>query len=151
VGRFLNLSRRLIGKWRYLAPHPDTSPGGEGKERDFRNTMDRNSSAGGESPHRRNPESGPCKKNPMRNRLQRITRKGFKTTRHIKSPRFIPYIQLHEFEALLLSDPQKLDWQARLWPRRSALSLFGISVPISTSGSGRSKNLDKTQVSDLAL
>lgn len=24
-------------------------------------------------------------------------------------PRFIPYIQLHEFEALLLSDPQKLD------------------------------------------
>jgi len=26
-------------------------------------------------------------------------------------PRFIPYIQLHEFEALLLADPQKLDWQ----------------------------------------
>lgn len=26
-------------------------------------------------------------------------------------PRFIPYIQLHEFEALLLADPQKLDWE----------------------------------------
>ena len=27
----------------------------------------------------------------------------------IQHPRFIPYLQLHEFEALLLSDPQKLD------------------------------------------
>ena len=26
-------------------------------------------------------------------------------------PRFIPYIQLHEFEALLLTDPAKLDWE----------------------------------------
>jgi hypothetical protein len=26
-------------------------------------------------------------------------------------PRFIPYIQLHEFEALILSDPRKLDWE----------------------------------------
>lgn len=25
--------------------------------------------------------------------------------------RFIPYIQLHEFEALLLSEPEKLDWE----------------------------------------
>lgn len=25
--------------------------------------------------------------------------------------RFIPYIQLHEFETLILSDPQKLDWE----------------------------------------
>lgn len=29
----------------------------------------------------------------------------------INDPRFIPYIQLHEFEALILSDPQKLDWE----------------------------------------
>ncbi len=29
----------------------------------------------------------------------------------IPDPRFIPYIQLHEFEALLLADPQKLDLQ----------------------------------------
>ena len=29
----------------------------------------------------------------------------------ISDPRFIPYIQLHEFEALLLSDPHKLDSQ----------------------------------------
>ena len=29
----------------------------------------------------------------------------------IPDSRFIPYIQLHEFEALLLSDPQKLDTQ----------------------------------------
>jgi hypothetical protein len=26
-------------------------------------------------------------------------------------PRLIPYIQLHEFEALLFSDPEKFDWQ----------------------------------------
>jgi len=25
--------------------------------------------------------------------------------------RFIPYIQLHEFEALILADPGKLDWE----------------------------------------
>ena len=29
----------------------------------------------------------------------------------IGSHRFIPYIQLHEFEALLLADPQKFDWE----------------------------------------
>ncbi|MDD4019996.1 DUF4276 family protein [Oligosphaera ethanolica] len=29
----------------------------------------------------------------------------------IKDPRFIPYIQLHEFEALILADPQQLDWE----------------------------------------
>ena len=29
----------------------------------------------------------------------------------IGSRRFIPYIQLHEFEALILSDPRRLDWQ----------------------------------------
>jgi len=26
-------------------------------------------------------------------------------------PRFIPYIQLHEFEALILADPSKFDWE----------------------------------------
>ena len=29
----------------------------------------------------------------------------------ISDPRFIPYIQIHEFESLLLTDPQKLDGQ----------------------------------------
>lgn len=29
----------------------------------------------------------------------------------IEHRRFIPYIQLHEFEALLLADPQKFDWE----------------------------------------
>ena len=29
----------------------------------------------------------------------------------IGDSRFIPYIQLHEFEALILADPQKLDWE----------------------------------------
>jgi len=29
----------------------------------------------------------------------------------IDHPRFVPYIQLHEFEALLLSDPSKFDWE----------------------------------------
>lgn len=28
----------------------------------------------------------------------------------INHPRFIPYIQLHEFEAILLCDPSKFDW-----------------------------------------
>lgn len=29
----------------------------------------------------------------------------------IGDPRFIPYIQLHEFEALILADPRQLDWE----------------------------------------
>jgi hypothetical protein len=29
----------------------------------------------------------------------------------IDDRRFIPYIQLHEFEALILADPQQLDWE----------------------------------------
>jgi Domain of unknown function (DUF4276) len=29
----------------------------------------------------------------------------------IDDSRFIPYIQLHEFEALILADPQQLDWE----------------------------------------
>jgi hypothetical protein len=29
----------------------------------------------------------------------------------ISHPRFIPYLQLHEFEALLFADPSKLDWE----------------------------------------
>lgn len=29
----------------------------------------------------------------------------------IGDPRFIPYIQLHEFETLILADPQQLDWE----------------------------------------
>ena len=29
----------------------------------------------------------------------------------IDDHRFVPYIQLHEFEALILADPQKLDWE----------------------------------------
>lgn len=31
--------------------------------------------------------------------------------RSIGDRRFIPYIQLHEFEALILADPRKLDWE----------------------------------------
>jgi hypothetical protein len=31
--------------------------------------------------------------------------------RDISLPNFIPYFQLHEFEALLLADPQQLDWE----------------------------------------
>jgi hypothetical protein len=29
----------------------------------------------------------------------------------LRSTRFIPYLQLHEFEALLLADPEKFDWE----------------------------------------
>ena len=31
--------------------------------------------------------------------------------RQLDDPRFIPYIQLHEFETLILADPQQLDWE----------------------------------------
>jgi hypothetical protein len=31
--------------------------------------------------------------------------------RDIEHHRFVPYIQLHEFEALILSDPSKFDWE----------------------------------------
>lgn len=31
--------------------------------------------------------------------------------RDIGSTRFLPYIQLHEFEALIFADPNKLDWE----------------------------------------
>lgn len=29
----------------------------------------------------------------------------------MNDPRFIPYIQIHEFEALIFADPRKLDWE----------------------------------------
>lgn len=29
----------------------------------------------------------------------------------LNDTRFVPYIQLHEFESLILADPQKLDWE----------------------------------------
>ncbi|SMG38668.1 protein of unknown function [Dethiosulfovibrio salsuginis] len=32
-------------------------------------------------------------------------------SKDIRDNRFVPYIQLHEFEAMILSDPQKLDWE----------------------------------------
>ena len=33
----------------------------------------------------------------------------------------VPYIQLHEFETLILSDPQKLDWEYQLPDRKSVV------------------------------
>ncbi|MBX3057710.1 MAG: DUF4276 family protein [Anaerolineae bacterium] len=32
-------------------------------------------------------------------------------SKDITDYRFVPYLQLHEFEALILADPQKLDWE----------------------------------------
>ena len=46
--------------------------------------------------------------------------------------RFIPYIQLHEFEALLLADPQKLDAQVyehRTWIQRLVRLANGFKSP----------------------
>lgn len=37
--------------------------------------------------------------------------------RDVGDQRLIPYIQLHEFEALLLADPEKLDWEYLEHPR----------------------------------
>lgn len=43
--------------------------------------------------------------------LERITRIEQAFKNDIEHPRFIPYIQLHEFEALLFSEPEKFDWE----------------------------------------
>ena len=42
---------------------------------------------------------------------ERVARLEEAMRRDIDHPRFIPYLQLHEFEALLLADPQKLEWE----------------------------------------
>jgi hypothetical protein len=34
----------------------------------------------------------------------------------IAHPRFLPYLALHEFEALLFTDPARCDWVFSLWP-----------------------------------
>lgn len=43
----------------------------------------------------------------------------------INDSRFIPYIQLHEFEALIFADPQKLDWEY-LDHQRSIMNLVSM-------------------------
>lgn len=49
----------------------------------------------------------------------------------INDHRFIPYIQLHEFEALLLADPQQLDWEylEHDRPIRNLLKMVGEQNP----------------------
>jgi hypothetical protein len=42
---------------------------------------------------------------------ERVVRLEEAMRRDIDHPRFFPYLQLHEFEALLLADPQKLEWE----------------------------------------
>jgi hypothetical protein len=51
--------------------------------------------------------------------------------RIINDSRFIPYIQLHEFEALILSDPQKLDWEylEHNAPINNLISMVGNQNP----------------------
>jgi len=41
---------------------------------------------------------------------QRVARLETALAADLADPRLIPYIQLHEFEALVLADPQQLDW-----------------------------------------
>ena len=43
--------------------------------------------------------------------FERVTFLETALAKDIDSPRFIPYIQLHEFEALIFSLPQALDWE----------------------------------------
>lgn len=47
----------------------------------------------------------------LENPLERVARLEEAMGRDINHPRFIPYLQLHEFEALLLAEPQKLEWE----------------------------------------
>jgi hypothetical protein len=42
---------------------------------------------------------------------QRIERLEAAFGNEMNKPNFIPYIQLHEFESLILADPAKLDWE----------------------------------------
>ena len=47
----------------------------------------------------------------LRDPPERVVRLEEAMRRDIDHPRFVPYLQLHEFEALLLADPQKLEWE----------------------------------------
>ena len=49
----------------------------------------------------------------------------------IEDRRFIPYIQLHEFEALILANPQHLDWEyfEHDLPINNLLKLVGLENP----------------------
>ncbi len=49
----------------------------------------------------------------------------------INHPHFIPYIQLHEFEALIFADPQQLDWEyfEHDMPIRALLRIAGTQNP----------------------
>lgn len=51
--------------------------------------------------------------------------------RDINDTRFIPYIQLHEFEALILADPKALDWEymEHEKPIRNLISMVGSKNP----------------------
>lgn len=44
-------------------------------------------------------------------KYRRVSSLEKKMAQDINDTRFIPYIQLHEFEALILADPQQLDWE----------------------------------------
>ena len=50
---------------------------------------------------------------------------------NIRDSRFIPYIQLHEFEALILAAPQQLDWEYLEHDRqiKALLSMVGKQNP----------------------
>jgi hypothetical protein len=45
-----------------------------------------------------------------RDPYRRVARLEAALSEDVADPRFIPYLQLHEFEALILADPLKLDW-----------------------------------------
>lgn len=51
--------------------------------------------------------------------------------RDIDDRRFIPYIQLHEFEALILADPRQLDWEylEHDVPIENLISMVGSQNP----------------------
>jgi len=44
-------------------------------------------------------------------RVQALETAFFNDVQNLGCYRFVPYIQLHEFEALIFVDPQKLDWE----------------------------------------
>ena len=64
-------------------------------------------------------------------RYERVKILEERLAKDISDPRFIPYIQLHEFEALILAAPQQLDWEylEHAAPIRRLITMVGTQNP----------------------
>ena len=67
----------------------------------------------------------------INDRYERVRILEEKMAQDINDQRFIPYIQLHEFEALILADPQQLGWEylEHDRPIKNLLAMVGNKNP----------------------